>query len=150
MNAELQNAMKKAGNRKEPPREEVLGHIQSRQAFYRLQRVSRKTMRWGQQQFRVPAFTLPARPKGDITAEYLNDIASMTLRHVRAINKRGGVSEASTAGVLPGMLPGNIFEQLGQSLWRLNQLSTITGARSRQAPAGEDAEPAGKKRRRRR
>lgn len=151
LNTELGAALERSNATAVKVEEEALAHIQPRQAYYRLQRVARRAMRWGQQH-KVDPVALPPRPAGQIGPDELDRMATVALQYVQNVNKRIGVQSGARVGVLPGKLPGDLFKELGESLALLDALSGSIAVQARpQAPeVAVDDDGTGKRQRKKR
>jgi len=137
-NNELGAMAKRFGVPISPEREMIMAHIQPRQAFYRMQRVARRVSQLGEN-YGVKRITLPARPKGDIPAGMLQDMANDVLESVRSINKSLGVGKQPNVGTVPGQYAPEIFNSLGMSIEWLNLINAATENQGR--PGGRVAAP---------
>lgn len=145
LNAELEQATNRAGLKIAVPAREALAHIDSRQVFYRLQRVARRALRWGAKR-RVDAPRLPERPRGEIGPLALSDIVNVTLKYVRAINARDGLTDKPRAGVLPAQTPGDLHRELDKSLVLLGALASSRKTVAAVKPTKPSGKAGGRKR----
>ena len=149
VNKELEGTARKLGLDVRLRTEPVLNHFQVRQVYYRMQRAARKLSRFGGR-YGIESISLPSRPKGDIPAIYLQDIANLMLEHIQDINARLGISKSSRAGTLPGQGSPELFNSLGRTISLLDQITAQTETRrasTEPSDSGQGGARANKRRR---
>ncbi|MEZ4271805.1 MAG: hypothetical protein R3C68_10370 [Myxococcota bacterium] len=152
VNKELRALGEKFGVEFNIATEGKLAHIKTRQVFYRMKRTARKTSALAQKQGLEPA-RLPERPRGELPISYLEDISTIILEKVRAINEQARVPKQQDVGSLAGEGPPDVFATWAETIGLLDEtmayLEGRPGSRTEEvsAPATPTPGPKGKRRR---